>query len=103
MRRPIYQDEWETYQADTCRGLIEGVAAGRVRVEALVHGHYPGRPLPRGAVPGVKSVGFWDAVADQDWALDWHRNEGIELTFLDKTRRRCNMTDAGFGGEIAAA
>lgn len=86
MRLPLYQDECETYQADTCRGLIEGVTAGRVRVEALVHGHYPGRPLPRGTLPGVKSVGFWDAVADQDWGLDWHRNEGIELTFLESGR-----------------
>ena len=75
MRRPSYQEEDRTYQADTCQGLVEGVAAGRVRLGALVHGHYPGRPLPGGALPGVKTVGFWDAVADQDWGLDWHRNE----------------------------
>ena len=86
MRRPIYQDVDQTYQADTCRGLIEGAAAGQVRLEALVHGHYPGRPLPRGALPGVKTFGFWDAVADQNWGLDWHRNEGIELTFLESGR-----------------
>jgi AraC family L-rhamnose operon regulatory protein RhaS len=28
--------------------------------------------------------GFWDAKADQDWGLPWHRNEGIELAFLER-------------------
>lgn len=50
---------------------------------ALVRGHYPGRKLPRGALAGVKTVGFWDADHDQDWGLDWHHNEGVELTFLE--------------------
>ncbi|MDY0165405.1 MAG: cupin domain-containing protein [Thermoguttaceae bacterium] len=86
MRLPIYQDEGQTYRADTCRPIIEAAAAGDVRLEALVHGHYPGRPLPRGALPNVKMVGFWDAVSDQDWELDWHHNEGIELTFLESGR-----------------
>ncbi len=31
-------------------------------------------------------VGFWDAAADQDWGLDWHQNEGIELTLLESGR-----------------
>ncbi len=83
MRRPIYHDEDRIYQADTCRPIIEAAADGSVRLEALVHGHYPGRPLPRAALPGVKMVGFWDAAADQDWGLDWHQNEGIELTLLE--------------------
>jgi AraC family L-rhamnose operon regulatory protein RhaS len=50
----------------------------------LVHSHYPGRKLPRGALLGVKSVGFWDAEGRQDWGLQWHRNEGIEVTFLER-------------------
>jgi AraC-like DNA-binding protein len=83
VRRPIYQDEGQTYLADTCRPVIEAVMAGHLCQESLVHGHYPGRPLPRGALPGVKMVGFWDAVYDQQWGLDWHHNEGVELTFLE--------------------
>ena len=35
-------------------------------------------------LPGVKTVGFWDARCAQEWGLDWHRNEGIELTFLER-------------------
>ncbi len=83
MRRPIYHDADRTYQADTCRPIIEAAAAGHVRLEALMHGHYPGRPLPRGALPGVKMVGFWDDAAGQTWGLDWHHNEGVELTYVE--------------------
>lgn len=86
MTRPVYHDAGQTYRADTCRPIIEAASAGRVRLESLVHGHYPGRALPRGALPGVKMVGFWDAAADQDWGLDWHQNEGIELTLLESGR-----------------
>lgn len=81
---PIYRNHEETYQADACSPLVDAVAGGRVRLEALVHGHYPGRKLPAGALPGVKTVGYWDAAQDQDWGLPWHRNEGIELTFLER-------------------
>jgi AraC-like DNA-binding protein len=28
-------------------------------------------------------VGFWDATHQQNWGLSWHRNEGIELTWLE--------------------
>jgi AraC family L-rhamnose operon regulatory protein RhaS len=83
---PIYDDHGRSYQADTCQALSRGAAAGELRFAALVHGHYPGRRLPRGALAGVKSVGYWDSDHDQQWGLDWHRNEGIELTFLERGR-----------------
>ena len=84
MLLPIYQDHGKTYEADTCAPLADAVRRGRLRLEALVRGHYPGRKLPPPALPGVKTVGFWDARHAQEWGLDWHRNEGIELTFLER-------------------
>ena len=83
---PIYKEHGQTYAADTCVPLVQAAKAGQVRHQALVCGHYPGQKLPRGALPGVKTVGFWDADHPQDWGLDWHRNEGIELTFLETGR-----------------
>jgi AraC-like DNA-binding protein len=80
---PIFVEQNRTYEADACRPLVRGVEAGKVRLNALSHGHYPGRRLPRGVLPGVKSIGHWDAQHHQEWGLDWHRNEGIELTFLE--------------------
>ena len=84
MLRPLYQDHGKIFQADTCAPLANAVRQGQVRVEALVRGHYPGRKLPPPALPGVKTVGFWDARHTQEWGLGWHRNEGIELTFLER-------------------
>jgi AraC family L-rhamnose operon regulatory protein RhaS len=79
---PIYTAHDEKYRADSCRPLL--TAAGKtLRLAALQHGHYPGNALPAGALAGVKMVGFWDAQRDQEWGLEWHRNEGIELAFLE--------------------
>jgi len=80
---PSYQEDQATYRADTCGPVEQAAAAGRLRLEALARGQYPGRRLPRTALPGLKTVGFWDAAEQQDWRLDWHRNEGIELTYLE--------------------
>ena len=80
---PIYQERGRTYEADTCGPVVHAVEAGQLQHVALARGQYPGRRLARNALPGVKSVGFWDADRVQDWGLDWHRNEGIELTLLE--------------------
>ncbi|NLF09837.1 MAG: AraC family transcriptional regulator [Pirellulaceae bacterium] len=83
MTIPIYQERGRKFAADACRPVTAAAQAGKLRHEALVHGHYPGRRLPRNALCGVKSLGYWDADRRQDWGLEWHRNEGIELTFLE--------------------
>jgi AraC family 4-hydroxyphenylacetate 3-monooxygenase operon regulatory protein len=63
--------------------LVEAVKRGNIRHEALARGQYPGRKLPEGALPGLKVIGYWDAEEAQNWGLAWHRNEGLELTFLE--------------------
>ncbi len=80
----IFTDHSKRFLADTCEPLVAARDRGEVRLEALVRGNYPGRALPRGMLPGVCSVGFWDALHPQKWGLDWHRNEGIEITFLER-------------------
>jgi AraC family L-rhamnose operon regulatory protein RhaS len=79
----IFHGTDQTHRADTCEPLVAAVAAGELRLEALVRGTYPGRRLPAGALPQVRSVGFWDAACNQTWGLGEHRNEGIEITYLD--------------------
>jgi AraC family L-rhamnose operon regulatory protein RhaS len=56
---------------------------GKVFHRAFSRGQYPGKKLVRNNLLGVKTIGFWDARQAQDWGLDWHRNEGIELTMLE--------------------
>lgn len=80
---PIYTDHDEKYRADSCRPLLDAAAAGSIELAVISHGHYPGQSLPAGVLPGLKMLGFWDARHKQDWGLEWHRNEGIEFTFLE--------------------
>lgn len=79
----IYKEHGRWYHADTCGPLVEAARRGQVRLQALARGTYPGFPLPRTALPGLCTVGFWDAKGQGTWGLEWHRNEGIELTFLE--------------------
>jgi AraC-like DNA-binding protein len=83
MKAPIYIDHGKTYHADSCEELRGAVARGEISFSALCRGSYPGRQLPEKLMPGVCSVGFWDATHRQSWGLPWHRNEGIELTWLE--------------------
>ncbi len=82
-RPPVYKEYGTSYHADTCQALITAAEAGQVRLKALARGSYPGQRLPRTALCGLSSLGFWDAAGRQNWGLDWHRNEGVELTFLE--------------------
>ena len=79
--------------ADTCDALAAAARLGDVELSALARAPYPGAPLGD-ALPGVRTVGRWDARHDQRWGLDWHRNEGIELTLLSRGRL-VFATDAG--------
>ena len=85
-RTAVFHAADQRHRADTCEPLVAAVAAGEVRLEALVRGTYPGRPLPDGVLPNVSSIGFWDATHDQTWGLGEHRNEGLEITYLDNGR-----------------
>lgn len=83
-RAPRFKDYDEVYFADACIPLEEAAQQGDVELRALVRGTYPGFPLPDGIADGVRTVGYWNANRPQQWGLDWHRNEGVEITHLDR-------------------
>lgn len=70
------------YYADTCKNLIDAGNRAKIKYNALSRFTYPGKRLTKDTI-GLNSVGYWDAVSAQDWGLDWHRNEGIEIHFLE--------------------
>ena len=90
MRRPaqelpaIFQDGEQRYRADTCEPLKAAADQGAVHLRAWGHALYPGLLLPRNYLPAVRSVGLWDAQANQSWGLDLHCNEGIEFTYVQR-------------------
>ena len=71
------------FWADTCDGLKIASSRNEVELEALARGEYPGKRLEESALPGVRTVGYWNSQQEQSWGLPVHRNEGIELTFLE--------------------
>ncbi len=86
----------QTYHADRCEPLREAVRRGEVRLSALVRRGYPGRMMPSAMMPEVSTVGFWDATVAQSWGLDWHRNEGIELTYLARGKTDFQVDNESF-------
>jgi AraC family L-rhamnose operon regulatory protein RhaS len=68
---------------DRCRPQRAAIEEQKIRFFGLARGRYPGRRLPARILPGIRSIGFWDAVGTQDWGLEWHRNDGIEICCLE--------------------
>ena len=77
-----FESEGVVYHADTCLPLIDAVKRNKLKFKALARYTYPGDRLTDDTL-GLNSVGYWDANEPQDWGLDWHRNEGIEIHFLE--------------------
>jgi len=82
----VFAADREEWRSDTCEPLKEAAARGEVELHARSRPPYPGGPIPNELFPGLLSVGCWDARHDQGWGLDWHRNEGLELTFVEHGR-----------------
>lgn len=83
MTAPIYDQRDGVYRATCCGTLMTAVERKQLQMRAFARDPYPGWPIPQGILSGVKSVGFWDAAKDQDWGLDWHRDDGIEFCFME--------------------
>jgi AraC-like DNA-binding protein/uncharacterized cupin superfamily protein len=81
VRPAVFRQPGSMLYADTCRALQEAAARGETRLVAWTRGSYPGRPLD-GRLPGVCTIGFWDAPSPQTWGLARHCNEGIKFAYL---------------------
>jgi AraC family L-rhamnose operon regulatory protein RhaS len=81
--RPIYRIGHKRYGIDDCEPQKEAVREGKIDFHALTKGHYPGTLIPKDILPGLNSIGFWDANTSQDWGMNPHRNEGIKIVFFE--------------------
>ncbi len=70
------------YCADTFLPLVDANRCKKVRFNALARHAYPGNRLTDDTL-GLNSIGYWDAKEEQDWGLDWHRNEGVGIHYLE--------------------
>jgi len=84
------------FEVDSTRPQRRAIAEGKVRFCSLTHGHYPGLRIPKHVLPGVSSIGFLDARGEQDWGLEPHRNEGIEIVLLETGSMVFSLEDRQF-------
>lgn len=87
-----FKEEDKIYYADTCQTLISAGNRGKIKYNALSRFTYPGKRLTD-ETTGLNSVGYWDGASQQDWGLDWHRNEGIEIHFLESGHMPFRLKD----------
>jgi len=93
---PAFSNLHESYLPDTCLLLKQAMDGGKVQLTAVAHGDYPGARLPHNVLPELRTAGYWNATREQNWGLDWHRNEGIELTVLHGGKVGFAVRDAEF-------
>jgi AraC family L-rhamnose operon regulatory protein RhaS len=80
---PIYRGRKSCFEIDSCAPQSAAVRGGKIQMHALTKGHYPGVLMRPNQLPGITSLGFWNGSAAQDWGLEAHRNEGVEICFLE--------------------
>jgi AraC family L-rhamnose operon regulatory protein RhaS len=79
----IYQKANSRWEIDSCQPQLDAWRSGKIEIHALSKGHYLGDKLLSTQLPGISNIGFWNGISAQDWGLDPHRNEGLEICFLE--------------------
>lgn len=80
---PVYRDGSQLYYPDNSMPVVRAARAGRLNMTALARGHYAGRRLPDGVLPGLKTIGCIHAVLDKQLHTGEHRNEGFEIHYVE--------------------
>lgn len=95
---PRYRDpeSKRVYTADSCLELRQAWDKKEIELITLARGTYPGKILDDNELKCVKSIGYWNIRKPQNWGLDWHTNEGIELCFLESGNLQFLLEDRKF-------
>ncbi|MER2491589.1 helix-turn-helix transcriptional regulator [Catenovulum sediminis] len=83
MTRPVYTLDEIRFEIDSCLPQLNAVKNNSIEMHALTHGNYPGKELRPDQLAGISSMGFMHIVGEQSWAIEPHRNEGIEICFQE--------------------
>ena len=80
-RRSVFRQPGSLMYADNCRDLQAAARRGECELHAWTRGSYPGTSLGE-RLPGICTVGFWNARQKQSWGLARHCNEGFKMAYL---------------------
>ncbi|MEJ5867012.1 helix-turn-helix transcriptional regulator [Pseudokineococcus sp. 5B2Z-1] len=84
--RAMFTGSDGAYRADPTAPMRRAGARGDIGLWAWGRPPYPGAALADDELEGMLSAGLWEVEAPQDWGLDWHLNEGVEVTFVTHGR-----------------
>ena len=79
----IYHTPNPAQGIDSCEPQRRAIETGKIEFHAITHGHYPGATISPATLPGLSTLGYWDAIGEQDWGLEPHCNEGIEIVLIE--------------------
>ena len=98
MRKKIsfFESDGKIYNPDSCSPLADAWRKNEVELHTLARGTYPGYPLENDELSGIKCIGYWNAKKMQDWGLNWHMNEGIEICFLESGELDFDLNDRSY-------
>ena len=71
------------HNPDSCEPLELAWRNNDIELQALKRGTYAGYPIKDSDLSSIKNIGYWNAKKQQNWGLEWHRNEGVEICFLE--------------------
>jgi len=54
---PIYQNDADRYEIDTCGPQLKAMREGKIELHALSKGYYPGKRMNSNILPGLANVG----------------------------------------------
>lgn len=91
---PVYREGDQLYYPDNSMPVARAARAKRLTMTALARGHYAGRRLPDGVLPGLKTIGCIHTVLDKQLHTGEHRNEGFEIHFVE-----CGRLSFQLGGQ----
>ena len=95
-RRPtVFRQPDSMMYADNCRELQAAARRGECELHAWTRGSYPGTGLGD-LLPGICTVGFWDARHTQTWGLARHCNEGFKIAWLARGRLDLVVDDRSY-------
>lgn len=83
MAKPTYKLDKLRFEIDNCLPQLSAVKDNKIELHALSNGNYPGKIIPGNLLKGISSMGFMDVVDEQDWGIEPHRNEGVEICFQE--------------------
>ncbi|MBE6414677.1 MAG: helix-turn-helix transcriptional regulator [Verrucomicrobiaceae bacterium] len=83
LRPTVFVSQDYKYICDTCNSLKGGIKRKTIDWVGIKRGLYPGTMFDSDELQGLRLLAYWDAKKSQDWRLDFHRNEGLEIGFVE--------------------